>query len=488
MTIDFNDIAADIRTPGGYVEIDSTRARRGLPDKTPRVLLVGNRLAAGTVAAAALTRVLSAAQARVQFGAASVLAQMAASFIAANTSADVWAVALDDDAGGTAATVTVTLTGPATAAGSVPLYVAGRSIPVAVASDQTATQVATAVAAAVNAADDVPMTAASALGVVTLTARNKGVAGSSIDVRVGYYRDDVMPAGLAAVVAAGVAGATDPDIADAIAAIGDEAFDIVAIAWAGAANLSALETELADRWGPTRQLDGLAFAGARGSQGTLAALGDSRNSRYLSIVGANASPTSPWEWAASVAGVVAHYGGIDPARPFQTLPLPGVMAPAPADRFTRAERELLLRDGISTFTVDQAGVVQLERVITTYQTDGFGAADTSWLDVNTPLTLSYMRWSWRQRMLAKFPRCKLASDGTLVGAGQAIVTPKVCKAETIAWARDLASAGLLEEVDQFIADLVVERDGSDQSRLNVRMAPDIVNQARVFAAQIQFLL
>lgn len=486
--IDFNDIDADIRTPGGYVEIDSTRARRGLPDKTPRVLLVGNRLATGAVAAATLARVLSPAEARVQFGPSSILAQMAARFLAANASADVWAVGLADDGAGVAATKTITITGAATAAGVFPLYIAGRALPVAVTNGMTPAQAATALAAAVQAATDVPMTAAAAPGVVTLTARNKGTPGNSIDVRVGYYREDVLAAGLAAVIADGVAGATDPDIADAIAAIGDEAFDVIVSAWTGSANLAALETELTARWGPARQLDGLAFVGARGSQGTLATLGSAHNSRYVSIIGANASPTSPWEWAASVAGVVAHYGGIDPARPFQTLPLPGILPPATVDRFTRAERELLLRDGISTFTVDQGGVVQLERVITTYQTDGFGSADTSWLDVNTPLTLSYMRWSWRQRMLAKFPRCKLASDGTLVGVGQAIVTPKVCKAETIAWARDLASAGLLEEVDQFIADLVVERDGSDQSRLNVRMAPDIVNQARIFAAQIQFLL
>lgn len=488
MSIDFNDIATDIRTVGATVEIDSSRARRGLPLKTPRVLLIGNRLAAGTVAQAILTPVVSAAQARVHFGAASILAQMAASFIAANNSAEIQAVALDDDAGGTAATQTITFTGSPTEAGSVALYVAGRAIPVAVTSGLTATQVATAVAAAVQAATDVPMTATSALGVVTLTARHKGTPGNSINVRIGYYREDVLPAGLAAAIAAGVTGATDPSVATAIAAIGDEPFDIIAIAWTNSANLAAIETELASRWGPTRQLDGVAFAGARGSQGTLASLGAGRNSRYLSIIGANAAPGSPWEWAASVAGVVAHYGGIDPARPFQTLPLPGILPPASIDRFTRAERELLLRDGISTFTVDQGGVVQLERVITTYQTDSFGAADTSWLDVNTPLTLAYMRWSWRQRMLAKFPRCKLASDGTPVGAAQAIVTPKVCKAETIAWARDLAGAGLLEEVDQFIADLIVERDGSDQSRLNVRMAPDIVNQARIFAAQIQFLL
>jgi phage tail sheath gpL-like len=73
--------------------------------------------------------------------------------------------------------------------------------------------------------------------------------------------------------------------------------------------------------------------------------------------------------AAVLAAVCEFSGAIDPARPFQTLALPGVLPPAQADRFTRQERDLLLRDGISTFTVDQGGNVLIERVVTTYQTN-----------------------------------------------------------------------------------------------------------------------
>lgn len=488
MSIAFNSISNNIRTPGAYAEIDSSRARRGLPAKTPRVLLIGNMLATGTAAANTLLRQFSASQARTDFGPHSILAQMAAKFAAANTSADLYAIGLADAGGGTAATKVATITGPSTAAGVLALYVAGRAVPVTVTSGLTATQIATAAVAAVNAMPDLPVTAANAAGVLTLTARNKGTPGNDIDVRVGYYREDVIPAGVAVAIADGVTGATDPDVATAIAAMGDEPFDVIVIPWTNSANLTALETELTRRWAPPAQVDGVAFAAARGSQGTLASLGAGRNSRFVSIIGADGGLNPPWEWAASTAGVVAHYGGIDPARPFQTLPLPGILPPLSAAVFTRAERELLLIDGITTFTVDSGGQVLLERVITTYQLDSNSLADTSWLDVNTPLTLSYLRWSWRQRMLSKFPRHKLADDGTPAAAGGAIVTPKIAKAETVAWARDMAAAGLVENIDQFIADLVIERDPSDRNRLNTRMAPDLVNQAIVFAAQIQFIL
>ncbi|MBI1408121.1 MAG: phage tail protein [Caulobacter sp.] len=488
MMISFNAIPLDIRTPGQYVEIDASQARRGLPVRNPRVLLLGQMLAAGEADPLALLRVTSKQGAITAFGAASMLAQTAAVFLALNSSAEVWALPQVDDGAGVKATKTVTLTGPATGAGTLALMIAGRRVNVAVADEDTATEVATAAAAAVTAATDLPVTAGSAAGVLTLTARNAGVAGNGIDVRVNYYSDEATPPGLAVVIADGVAGATDPDIADAIAVLGDEAFDIIVMPWTSAANLTALETELADRWGPERMLDGLAITASRGSQGTLATFGDSRNSPYVSCIGANGAPNPVWEWAAALAAVVAQYGYIDPARPFQTLSLAGLLPPAEAARFTRAERELLLRDGVTTFTVDAGGVVTLERVISMYQEDSAGNADTAFLDLNTLLTLSYMRWSLRLRFAQKYPRHKLASDGVPVAAGAAVVTPKVARAELIAWARDLEAAGLLENVAGFKDALVVERDASDPNRLNALIPPDLVNQFIVFAAKIQFRL
>src|SRR3546814_4847627 len=78
-------------------------------------------------------------------------------------------------------------------------------------------------------------------------------------------------------------------------------------------------------------------------------LGDGRNSPHLTIMGAKGSPTPPWEWAAALASIAAYHLSIDPARPLQTLALPGVLAPLVNDRFTMSERNLLLFDGISTF-------------------------------------------------------------------------------------------------------------------------------------------
>ncbi len=488
MSISFNQIPLDLRTPGQFVEFDASRAVSGPQAQPQRVLIIGQKLAAGVAVANVPIRITQADQAIQQFGRGSMLAAMCAAFLLNNPTAEMSALPMIDNGAGVAATKTITLTGPATAAGTLDLLVAGQKVQVAVAAEDTATEVAAAIAAAVTALPDLPVTAAAALGVATLTARHKGVAGNDVDVRVNYRTGEVTPAGLTVAIAAGVAGTGNPDVTAAFTAIGDDWYNTFILPWTDEANLDVVEDELVSRFGPLRMIDGLAFTFASDVYGDLATLGSSRNSPHVSIGGMKGSPTPPWTIAAAYAGVVAYHGAIDPARPFQTLVLQGVLAPASVDRFTREERDLLLRDGISTFTVDAGGNVAIERPITTYQTNPFGLPDVAYLDVNTLLTLSYLRWSARVRIGSKYGRHKLAADGTQYGAGQAVVTPKVIRAELISLFLEWMSIGLVEDIEAFKRDLIVERDPTDPNRLNALIPPNLVNQFRVFAAQVQFRL
>jgi len=307
-------------------------------------------------------------------------------------------------------------------------------------------------------------------------------------MRVNYYPNEAAPAGLTAAIGAMSGGTGNPDVATAIAAFGDEWFTDVVMPWADAANLSALETELVARFGPTVQMDGHAYAAASGTHADLTTLGKGRNSPHLTIMGADGSPTPPEEWAGALGGVCAYHARIDPARPFQTLPLTGVLPPTVEDRFTMEERNLLLFDGISTWRVDDGGRVLVERVIITYETSALGVDDPSYLDLNTMKTLALIRYAVRARIALKYPRHKLADDGTRFGAGQAIVTPNIIRAELIALMRQLEDVGLVGNIEQFKEDLIVERDGNDPNRVNALIPPDVINQFRVFAGKVQFRL
>jgi phage tail sheath gpL-like len=52
----------------------------------------------------------------------------------------------------------------------------------------------------------------------------------------------------------------------------------------------------------------------------------------------------------------------------------------------------------------------------------------------------------------------------------------------------LRDRGLIENLTDFIDNLIVERDLTDRSRINVLLPPDLVNQFIVLAGQIQFIL
>lgn len=489
MTISFLGVPGQAREPFVYVEFDPSKAVSGAAIMTYRVLVVGNRLPTGTVNALVPTRITRSGQAALYFGAGSMLAQMLERFLANNDFVEIWAVALDDLAEGVAAAGAVKFVGSPTAAGVTYFYGGGRRLQLAAGVGATAAQLATAAAAAINAAADMPFTAA-VDGVdtakVNLTARHKGEFGNSIDLRINYYDGETLPAGLDVQLTAFAGGAGNPDILPVFALLGDEQYQVIAHPYGDAANLTALEAEMADRFGPLRQIDGLAFLGTSGTLSARITLGGSRNSPHGSIMGSYRSPSPPWEWAAATAAQVAKRAQIDPARPYRGLPLIGIMPPAKEDRDTLQERDLLVHNGISTYTVDDGGVVRISLPITTYKTNQVGAADTSYLHVRTMLNLCYLRWDWRNLVLRKYPDYKLAQDGTLYGAGQAVVTPKVMKAESFTWFRRMENLGLVEGFEQFKADSICEIDATNPNRLNMYMPPNLINGLDVVAVQIGF--
>lgn len=481
-------IPSNLRVPFVSVEIDNTKSQQGSVLKAYRALILAQKTSAGAQTVNTLAKVASEAQVVAAGGRGSMAHRMAKRWFQNNAATEVWLGVVADDAGGTAASGTLSFTGPATQAGTIALYIGGDRIAVGVNSGDADTVIAAAVNAAINLALDLSVTSTVSTAVVTMTHRHKGLVGNSLDVRLNYNDGESLPAGVGCTIVALASGATNPTLTTMITALGDVQFDVIAFPWSDATSLTAIETELESRWGPMRMIDGLAVTAASGTYAALAAVGAARNSKQSAIFEAHLMPTPPIEVAAAAAAVIAFYGAADPARPFQTLTLKGVLPPAESGRFTLTERNLLLFDGISVTRAIAGGSVVIDRAITTYQTNSVGADDTSYLDITSMLTLSYLRYSFRNRIQTRYPRHKLANDGTRYGAGQAIITPLLAKAEAMNWFSEMEKLGLVENADQFKTDLVVARDVSDPNRLNFLLPPDLINFLAVTAANIQFRL
>lgn len=488
--ITFLTIPTDWRVPGQYIEIDHTKAVRGLPGMRRRILLLGQRLTSGSVQAGVLTRVTRKADGVNYFGRGSMLAQMIAAAIEVNPYTEMWALALDDLAAGVAAVSTITVAGTATASGTPYLYIGAERIAVAVTSGQAATAIATTIGAAVNAKPDCAMTATVSGAVVTLTARHKGAEGSGIDIRWNYYDGETMPTGITATLASTVTGSGNPDVLTAITAMSTGAYYTLVMPWSDTANLVAMENELQSRWGGMDMRAGHVFTFKAATAAGLCTFGAARNSPHSTVIGLNKSPTLPWVIAAQVAAGVEFSGGNDPAIPFRGIELPDVLAPAEADRFTDTERNLMLHDGISTLIFDESGSAMVEQIVTTYQTNSFGLDDRSLLKLNTKWTVDYMRYIFRSAVARDYPQHKLAGDDVLgrIAPGQKIATPKLIKNTLIAAAAQLEYVGLLEDLDGFKENIKVLRSEADECRVNAVIPPNVVNQFDVFAAAVQFIL
>jgi phage tail sheath gpL-like len=489
-SISFSTIPADLRVPLFWAEFDNSRA--GPSTVTQRALLIGQKTTA--TLPAELAYVPTADQVAELCGAGSQIARMMAAWRANDTVGEVWILPLADAGGGVKATKTVTMTGTSTAAGTIALYVAGKIVTVAVPSGTAASAVATAMAAAVTADTSLPVTAAAASAVVTLTAKNAGTAGNDIDVRHSYRGragGEALPAGITVAVAAGVTGSGDPDLTTLATMLADEPFDFIVMPWGTTTALDAFDAlmnDTAGRWSYAKQIYGHVWTSARNTSANLLSLGAGRNGQHATILGVNASPSCPCQWAAASAAASAVALKADPARPLQTLAIRGVLAPVTGQRFTLTEQQSLLSSGIALPSFGVDGSASILRMVTTYRQNAFGAADQSYLDVETLFTLMAVIRRLKGVVTQKFARSKLADDGTRFGPGQPIVTPRGFKAELVAQYATMEAEGLVEDAEGFAEATIVLRNPNDVSRLDVLYAPNLVNGLRVLALLAQFRL
>ena len=495
MTVQFSKIPSNLRLPGVFIEVDPSKASRS--DDPGRILVVGQMLNTGSAVAGAPVPVVSVADAKAQFGVGSMLADMIAAVRQNDPFGLLWALPLADAGGAVAATGTVTVNAAPTAAGVISLYIGGVLVPVAVAGTETVNATATAIAAAINANADLPVAAASVNAVVTLTARHGGTLGNDIDVRynwLGNAGGEALPTGYAgAIVAMGgaVAGTTDPNITNGMAALGDTSFDYIIMPYTDATNLTAASAAMNDttgRWAFNRMVWGHVFTAKRGSASSLTTFGLTRNDPHISVLGFYLSPTPVWRWVAAQIGAAAVVLRNDPARPVQGIEVQGVLAPplGSTGRFTMSERQTLLWSGISTFTASADGVVRIERLISTYQLNGSGQQDEAWLSVEKTFTLMTVHRRLRAAVTQNFVRAKVANDGTRSASANGVITPSIARAFVIAEMRNMEDAGLLDNVDAIRGQVLCERDANNPDRLNVLFPPPLIGQLRMLAVLSQF--
>lgn len=479
-------LPATATAPFMGIDFSNALAQDDVQSLPLKVLLIGQRLSTGTVAEAVPYLAYSADQVATKSGTGSMLHRMAIAHFKNNKFVPVTCIGLDD-AVGTQATHVFTITGPATARGTFACKIAGTTYAVPVVVDDTATTIADALVALITADLNIQVTAANTAGEVTLTNRNDGVIAGDLDTR---FISEEFPAGVGVGTVVTTAGTVDPDIADALAVVGDEWYNIIVNPYTDdsvTTNVTTLEEWLDDQNDILEMKDAVAYQVVRDTHANLITYGAAagRNSQFLCTGMGYKRTASTYEVAAAVAGAVATSINDYAATPLHRMALKGIEALEKEDQWDYNLRNQLARGGIFTLS-DERGV-QTDAMVTMYLENEAGAADTSYQQQNRMFQLMKARYTFRNWILGRYARAMLADNADNIPAGRQVLTPEIAKDEAIAWFR--AYQGELFEggddaVSEFAAAVTTTRVGDN--RMDWVLPPDMMDQFIVGSGTIAF--
>lgn len=472
--------------PGAFFELNSA----GQYESKSRILLLGHKSAAGSLADNVPAICATLAEAAQLAGVGSMLYEM---FRLARRNApvqEIWIAHVPVT--GTAAQKTITVGTLPAAGGDGVVEIAGRRISLAVGASEAAATTATNLAAAINAyVDDLtlaylPFTAAAATNVVTLTARHAGTLMNEVEL----YAD----AGLAGNIFAGnltfadtVAGTGAASVSAALAALGDEPFDWIVSPFSDTANLNAAQTALSDlagRWAWNVQLYGHYFTVNTGNTGAQTSFGLARNDRHIATLARIASPTPSWEWIAGytvrqVPWLADDTNG-NAARNQSDIVIEGVRPPRDRTLWPKqAVNNVLLGSGMSTFRVNAVGQVTIGKCITMERLNSAGQPDTVFRSIQQ-IAIAMHSFRYMRANLSYLHANKAYAERN-PGNLPSISTNDDIFADGVALHSDLVNRGLLVNTPEFARRLKVETDLTNPARCNINMDLDGVDPLDILA-------
>jgi phage tail sheath gpL-like len=491
----YNEIPAELQVPGTYVEIQELQQNPGLFGWPARAVLLGQKFSG-------LNRGANGVQGRIYTltkpsdatflgGPGSMIEAMAIAYFNAGNTIPVDAIMLNDPTGGTAATGAFAFSGTWTTGGTVPFYIGGQRVPVAVAVSDTVASFLANAAAAINAVPTLETSVAVGTGAqagsLLVTANHLGVSGNDINLAVAMLPTEMLPSGMVCAITPMAGGAGLVSIASSIVAAMSTWYTDWACGWQDTANLQALAAELLRRSNAMVARDGVGYVTPTGSYATIMANMAAIDTQFISTLGVTNPVSTPWSITASLCGVAAQALTNDPSRQLRGLTLTGISSPWPTDRYLPfPTQELLLQAGISTYQVNADGTFAIQRLVTSQTTNAEGVPDPTWHDIMTVKVGSRIRYDWKVYRDNLYPRPKLVPDGSLAAQNDpTAVTPKRMQSSWAARCRVYGSAGWIDNIDATVAQANFTINPNDHNRMDGNMPIQVSGNLMVLASVLQ---
>lgn len=368
------------KTPGLFLRVSLGVGPQTAADDPIQILVLGNRLSTGTRADSSVLPVYGEDEARSYYGQGSELHRMLRALFKAHPTATVDAGVIAESAGANASLNTIVFSGgPATAAGTVYVYIAGTVVTAPVASGDNVTTIAASVVTAINNAPDLPVTATSSVGTVTVTARQKGPRGNWIRVRTAATIAGVTHTAIDAYLAGGT---TSDNATTVLANAAGKRYHVIVSPYEDATGIGYVDSHVTAMSDVLEAKRGVYVCASADTLGNATTIAQGKNAARGRMIWHYASEVSPCELAASYGGVYARGLGIDRAYNYDGVMLPaGVVQYTGADRPTSSEIASALSVGLTPLAPKGNGV-SIVRAVTMRSKDSGGKADYSVLDVH----------------------------------------------------------------------------------------------------------
>lgn len=454
--------------------------------------------------------VYSADQAFAIFGTGSPLALMAVQHFDCCPSLPLSLVAVGTTGTAVVAENTMTITGPATAAGILSFAVMDVAFQIVVQAGDTAADIATATAAAISARTVLPFTAEADAAVVTLTAKFAGDSGNWFAPLFNPNMGDALPGGVTVEIEQSVTGAADIDI-DQAASLFACCYDCVATSFEDEDANNQILDWIADKWDCGIQgnfCGGHLFHAKTDTVANLVSYGKTRNSAAECVIpvplrttpqAANESYKYPgYLLAAAMASRVCCTACEDPSRPVQYDN--GVLCELYDSRlcagiFSQEEKRALFDAGLVLWDVAGTTGVRdtslvIEEPLTTYKySPTTGAPDLAWRRVETRYTTMKFTRDLGTWYKANYSSVSLVNDGTRIPRGKRAISPSILRASITAWILQ-SQVGLTAEGDAAAIEKMVtvtrtnQPGRCDPDRVDVSIDLDLVNQLARIATSV----
>jgi Mu-like prophage tail sheath protein gpL len=445
--------------PGSYTGYNYYAGPNGLPANIQKVLLIGDKSSAGSIAANKPTEVATEQEAIALAGSGSVLMQMYKAAKKAWKYAQISFLCYEV-AASSAATWAFTLTGTATAAGQVGVDCNGVQFVTGVAKTDTAAAIATALAAEINNTPDAPFTAAADSGTVTLTAKCKG---AYISTAAGGL--NVSAISTATGVTAGsvtlTAGTGSVNLETALAAAFPERYHIIVSPVNDESNLGKLKTHLEAAAAPLEQRGQRAICAMVSATATAAkaeALKHNYERLHIAAVKTKIDATV-WEIAAGLGAIFA--SNSKPNVPMNGVAIPGLATPAVEDKWSGEEQDLLLYGGVIPL-VEEDSQLCIVRAVTT-KSNNSGSRFTKLIDTGVIASLDYFRDSILAMHRAKYKNKVIHA-----------LLPDALNEDNKAIAYALEAEAILRYIDDYADQFITQESPNEPGRMLCQIPAPVV--------------